>query len=120
MGKQAPKSGKGKKPTNKYVINCRLPIEDNVIVLKDFEDYLTQKIKVEGKTGNLGEQVTVSKDADTLVIEAKIALSKRYLKYLTKKYLKKQDLREYLRVVATSKNWYELRYLNVVNDEAAE
>ena len=48
----------------------------------------------------------------------KIAFSKRYLKYLTKKYLKQQELREYIRVVATNKNQYELKFFTVNNDEA--
>merc|ERR1712125_254614 len=104
----------------KYIVNCRMPIEDNVIVLSDFESFLTQRIKVDGKTGNLGNSVTVSKDKDTLVVSATIDFSKRYLKYLTRKYLKKQQMREYLRVVATSKNTYDLRYLQVDNEEAAE
>merc|ERR1712003_377178 len=110
----------GKKQATKYIVNCRMPIEDNVIVLSDFESFLTQRIKVEGKTGNLGNNVTVAKDKDTLVVEAKIDLSKRYLKYLTKKYLKKQQMREYLRVVATNKSTYELRYLQVDNDAGEE
>lgn len=38
----------------------------------------------------------------------------------TKKYLKKQQLRDWLRVVSTSKGVYELRFYNVVNDEAEE
>jgi len=118
MVKQAQKAGKSKKPTHKYVIKCTDPIEDNVLVLNDFESYLVQRIKVDGKTGNLGQAVTVAKDKDALIIETKIAFSKRYLKYLTKKYLKQQELREYLRVVATSKNTYELRFFNVNNDEA--
>ena len=119
MGKGAQAKGaKGKKASTKFVINCKMPIEDGVIVLSDFESYLTQRIKVDGKTGNLGSNITVTKEKDTLVVESKIDLSKRYLKYLTKKYLKKQSMREYLRVVATSKNTYELRYLQVDNEEA--
>lgn len=38
----------------------------------------------------------------------------------TKKYLKKQQLRDWLRVVSTSKGVYELRFFNVVNDEGDE
>jgi large subunit ribosomal protein L22e len=86
-------------------------------VLNDFTDFLTQKIKVEGKTGNLSNAVTIGKDRNNVVVTASIDFSKRYLKYLTKKYLKKQQMREYLRVVATNKNTYELRYLQVDNDE---
>lgn len=40
-------------------------------------------------------------------------LFSRYLKYLTKKYLKKNNLRDWLRVVASSKDAYELRYFQV-------
>ena len=36
----------------------------------------------------------------------------------TKKFLKKQQLRDWLRVVSTSKGVYELRFFNVVNDDA--
>ena len=68
----------------------------------------------------LANTVTVSKDKNNVVVEAKIDFSKRYLKYLTKKYLKKQQMREYLRVVATSKNTYELRYLQVDNEAGEE
>ena len=41
------------------------------------------------------------------------AVCRRYLKYLTKKYLKKQQLRDYLHVVATLKTTYELRYFSI-------
>lgn len=46
----------------------------------------------------------------------------RYLKYLTKKYLKKNQLRDYVRVVASNKSGYELRYLhiNAGDDESEE
>lgn len=41
----------------------------------------------------------------------------RYLKYLTKKYLKKNNLRDWLRVVANTKESYELRYFQINQDE---
>ena len=37
-------------------------------------------------------------------------------KHRTKKFLKKQQLRDWLRVVSTGKGVYELRFFNVVND----
>merc|ERR1719197_169249 len=122
MPKQVQKSkgNQKKKISHKFTLNCRLPIEDNVIVLKDFESYLAQHIKVDNKTGNLGSSVSVATDKDTIVVESKIPFSKRYLKYLTKKYLKKQELKEFLRVIATSKNAYELRYFKIQNEEGAE
>ena len=42
----------------------------------------------------------------------------RYLKYLTKKYLKKNNLRDWLRVVASNKDSYELRYFQINNEES--
>ena len=68
----------------------------------------------------MGNAVTIGKDKNSVVVTSTIDFSKRYLKYLTKKYLKKQQMREYLRVVATNKNTYELRYLQVDNDEGGD
>ena len=45
--------------------------------------------------------------------------SKRYLKYLGKKYLKSQNLRDFLRIVAPNKSSYEMRYFNI-NDADKE
>jgi large subunit ribosomal protein L22e len=42
------------------------------------------------------------------------------LKYLTKKYLKKNNLRDWLRVVASSTTAYELRYFQINNEEEDE
>jgi large subunit ribosomal protein L22e len=36
----------------------------------------------------------------------------------TKKFLKKYQLRDWLRVVSTSKGVYELKFFNVVNEDA--
>ena len=41
----------------------------------------------------------------------------RYLKYLSKKYLKKNTLRDWLRVVASSKDAYEFRYFQINTEE---
>jgi large subunit ribosomal protein L22e len=51
-----------------------------------------------------------------------IQFPKRQLKYLSKRYLKKQQLKEFLRVVAASKNSYEMRYYSISggDEEAAE
>lgn len=53
-------------------------------------------------------------------ITTTIPFSKRYLKYLTKKYLKRSQLRDWLRVVATSKNGFEIKFFNVSLDNEEE
>jgi large subunit ribosomal protein L22e len=95
-----------------------------VLDIASFEKYLQERIKVEGKTGNLAQNnVVVSRDPSklTVAVPGDVKLSKRQLKYLSKRYLKKQQLRDYLRVVAASKNSYELRYFSIAGDaEEAE
>ncbi|KAK4942130.1 60S ribosomal protein L22 [Elasticomyces elasticus] len=127
MGPQrtvAPKAGqkgKSQKVTKKYTINCSQPVSDKIFDLSAFEKFLHDRVKVEGRTGNLGDDVSISQVGDGKIeVVTHIAFSGRYLKYLTKKFLKKQQLRDWLRVVSTSKGVYELRFFNVVNDDADE
>jgi large subunit ribosomal protein L22e len=42
------------------------------------------------------------------------------VQYLTKKFLKQQQLRDYIRVIARSKGGYFLKYFNFANDEEGE
>ena len=109
--------GTQKKVSLKFTIDCAKVVEDKVLIMRDFEKYLRERIKVDGKKGNLGTAVNLSSSASSLVLNSEIPFSKRYLKYLTKKYLKKVKIAEYLRVVATEKSKYELKYLNIHNDE---
>merc|ERR1712176_1425001 len=111
---------KGKKQQLKFTVDCQQPADDNIIEPKDLEKFLNGRIKVEGKTGNLGEKVTVSREKSKIHVAAEAPFSKRYLKYLSKKYLKKQQLRDFLRVVAPSKTSYELRYFNINEDNDEE
>ena len=108
------------------------------------------RIKVEGRVGNLGDAVQISQTGDGKVeVVAHIPFSGRYLKYLyvsdplaaglahrifgtgqftdmgyvacrTKKFLKKQQLRDWLRVVSAGRGVYELRFYNIVSEEAEE
>eukprot|EP00930_Biecheleria_cincta_P084544 TRINITY_DN739_c0_g4_i1.p1 TRINITY_DN739_c0_g4~~TRINITY_DN739_c0_g4_i1.p1 ORF type:complete len:125 (+),score=35.59 TRINITY_DN739_c0_g4_i1:59-433(+) len=110
----------GKKQQMKFVIDCQQPADDNIVEPKDFEKFLTNRIKVEGKTGNLGEKVSISRDKSKITVNAEAPFSKRYLKYLAKKYLKSQQLRDFLRVVAPSKTSYEMRYFNINDDKDEE
>merc|ERR1719409_709977 len=82
------------------------------------EKFLLDRIKVGGKVGNLGDLISVSRDKAKVLVSSDTAFSKRYLKYLSKKYLKKQSLRDWLHVIASSKTAYELRYYNIHEGEA--
>eukprot|EP00448_Togula_jolla_P018037 CAMPEP_0170590582 /NCGR_PEP_ID=MMETSP0224-20130122/11946_1 /TAXON_ID=285029 /ORGANISM="Togula jolla, Strain CCCM 725" /LENGTH=123 /DNA_ID=CAMNT_0010914387 /DNA_START=64 /DNA_END=435 /DNA_ORIENTATION=- len=107
---------KGKKQMLKFTIDCQQPVDDTIITPADLEKFLKDRIKVDNKTNNLGDRVTVSRDKAKIHVSAEAPFSKRYLKYLSKKYLKKQQLRDFLRVVAPNKTSYELRYFNINED----
>ena len=120
--------GKGsKKSTVKFVIDCAAPVDDKVLDISSFEKYLNDRIKVgdKGKTGNLAQcGVVITRDRTKITVASpeSLGFSKRQLKYLSKRYLKKQQLRDYLRVIASSKNSYELKYYQITagDDDDAE
>ncbi|KAL9014801.1 MAG: hypothetical protein Q9173_000555 [Seirophora scorigena] len=113
------KGGGGAKVTKKFIINASQPASDKIFDVAAFEKFLHDKIKVDNRVGNLGDTVQISQQGEGKIeVVAHIQFSGRYLKYLTKKFLKKQQLRDWLRVVSTSPGVYELRFFNVVNDEA--
>ncbi|CAF0711646.1 unnamed protein product [Brachionus calyciflorus] len=118
--KKVQKSQKKKKLNLRFTIDCTHPVEDGILDMVSFERFLLERIKINGKTGQLANQVNVERTKQKLVVTSEIAFSKRYLKYLTKKFLKKNKLRDWLRVIANAKDQYELRYFNIDQDEEAE
>lgn len=58
-----PKSKKAsKKQTLKYVIDCYIPVEDHVLDPASFEKFLHDRIKVNGKAGQLGDVITITRE----------------------------------------------------------
>lgn len=102
------------------MIDCSKPVEDKVFITSSFAEYLRQRVKVNGKTGKLGDQIKINDDGSKVNVNSSIPFSKRYLKYLTKKYLKKHSLREFLYVIAKDKKTYEIKYFNIQQEEAEE
>ncbi|KAI7871780.1 ribosomal protein L22e [Spinellus fusiger] len=106
---------------SKFIIDCSGPANDKIFDAAAFEKYLHDRIKVEGRTNNLTDAVIIARDTDNkITVITTIAFSKRYLKYLTKKFLKKNQIRDWLRVIATDKHTFELKYFNIVNEEEAD
>jgi large subunit ribosomal protein L22e len=132
-GTTKPVVGKGGKtaPKHKFIIDYARPVSDQIFDTAAFEKFLHDHIKVDGKEGNLGDKVKITKsmsvsflqwdqavdiglhyaDDQRLTLTSHIPFSKRYLKYLTKKFLKKSTLRDFIRhvdppFVAQSTNIY--------------
>ncbi|KAA8545186.1 hypothetical protein F0562_019925 [Nyssa sinensis] len=113
---------KGKKKGATFTIDCAKPVEDKIMDIASLEKFLQERIKVGGKAGALGDSVTVTREKSKITVTSDSNFSKRYLKYLTKKYLKKHNVRDWLRVIASNKdrNVYELRYFNIAENEGEE
>ena len=113
--------GAAAKQGNSFFIDFSGPANDRVLDGDAFEKFLHDRIKVEGKAGQLGEAVKISREGEGKIwIKTSIPFSKRYLKYLTKKFLKRAELRDWLRVVATSKPGFEIKFFNVSYDQEEE
>ncbi|KAF3322776.1 60S ribosomal protein L22-2-like protein [Carex littledalei] len=122
-GAAAAKGGAKKKGSSTFVIDCAKPVEDKIMDIASLEKFLQERIKVAGgKAGALGDAVTVSRDKNKITVNSEGPFSKRYLKYLTKKYLKKHNVRDWLRVISSNKDRsvYELRYFNIAENEGEE
>eukprot|EP01069_Polyplicarium_translucidae_P012986 Polyplicarium_translucidae@DN697_c0_g1_i1.p4 len=108
--KQIPR---GKKTQVKYTIDLTMPANDDILEVGKMVSWLREHIKVDNKAGNLGETVVVGEDGTKVTVAMPDrTCSKRYLKYLTKKYLKSQKIREFFRVVAGGKTAYVVKYLS--------
>uniref|UniRef100_A0A8C5Q508 Ribosomal protein L22 like 1 n=1 Tax=Leptobrachium leishanense TaxID=445787 RepID=A0A8C5Q508_9ANUR len=114
------KEKKAKKVLCRFTLDLTHPVEDGIFDSVNFEQFLKEKVKVNGKTGNLGNTVRIERLKTKITVLSEKQFSKRYLKYLTKKYLKKNNLRDWLRVVASDKETYELRYFQISQDEESE
>uniref|UniRef100_A0A2K5XV14 Large ribosomal subunit protein eL22 n=1 Tax=Mandrillus leucophaeus TaxID=9568 RepID=A0A2K5XV14_MANLE len=106
------KGGKQKKQVLKFTLDCTYPVKDGIMDAANFEQFLQERIKVIGV-------VTIERSKSKTAIASEVPFSKRYLKYLTKKYLKNK-LRDWLHAVANSKESYEFRYLQINQDEEEE
>ncbi|KAJ1660864.1 60S ribosomal protein L22 [Dispira simplex] len=98
----------------RLVLDCSTPVSDNIFDAAAFEKYLHDRIKVENRTNNLAGNVLINRtESGKIILTVKSDFSKRYLKYLSKKYLKKNHLRDWLRVTSVGINSYQFKYYNI-------
>ena len=71
------------RPPAQFIINASQPASDKIFDVSAFEKFLNERIKVEGRVGNLGETIKISQQGEGKIeIIAHNELSGRYLKYL--------------------------------------
>lgn len=66
-----------------FIINAQQPASDKIFDTAAFEKFLQDKIKVDGRVGNLGDNIKIQQAGEGKIeIIAHNELSGRYLKYL--------------------------------------
>ena len=103
----------------KFTIDFSGPVENNLLTLESALKYLQSNMKLNGLKGKLGDSIKISstektdKAKNTLVISVDNSLefSKKYLKYLVKKFLKREGIGKFLTVSSTSLNAYSVKII---------
>ncbi|TID17231.1 hypothetical protein CANINC_004090 [Pichia inconspicua] len=117
----APITKKSVVSTRTFTVDCATPTENGVFDPESYVKYLVEHIKVDGHLGNLGELISVKAEGTKVVVVASTKFSGKYLKYLTKRYLKKNQIRDWIRFISVKKNEYKLQFYSTsVDDEEDE
>ena len=89
--------------------------------------YFTQHIKVQGLKNKLEDSIKVNtsdkrdknkKNNINIQVDVKLKFSKRYIKYLVKKFLKRENISLYLRVVSNGQNSYVVKLYSKTTEQA--
>ncbi|GEQ72123.1 hypothetical protein JCM33374_g5809 [Metschnikowia sp. JCM 33374] len=113
----APITTKDTQAAKKFVVDTSAPVENAVFDQEAYVKYLVEHIKVDGIIGNLGESISVTEEGNSVVVVSTAKFSGKYLKYLTKRYLKKNQLRDWIRFVAVKRNQYQLQFYSIAEDD---
>lgn len=99
-----------------YFLDCKRCVEDSLFETKELSEYLISKLKINGKTGQLGKKVLITPEADQVKIISQKLISKRYIKYLAKKFLYGRKIKDWVRLINCDKIGYRFVYYNVQKD----
>ena len=102
-----------------FYVDFNSPCSNNLLTLESASKYLISNFKVNGLKNKCGESIKVSatdkkdKRKNTIVVQVdnKHKNSKRYIKYLTKKFLKREGIARFLTVSSTSPNAYTVKVI---------
>lgn len=121
QGEQNKQQTKKKEKSYKKInVDFNAPVSNNLVSLETALAYLQNNIKINGIKKKLGESVKVTGGNEkggaknTIQVQAdnKMKFSKRYVKYLVKKFLKRENISGYLRVIANGYQSYVVKLFN--------
>merc|ERR1712187_444903 len=87
-------------------IDCEKTIIDKIFSVSDLINFLKTKI-----TKRQGDDIQIKEDKFCIRLKStSIKLSKRYVKFLSKKYLATKKLNDYFRVIASTNDRYGCKF----------
>jgi large subunit ribosomal protein L22e len=98
----------------KFHVDLNQAVSNNLLSVEAAVKYLRQNIKVNGLKNKLSDSVQVDstdkkdkqKNSIVVSVDNTMKFSKRYVKYLIKKFLKRENISLYLRVISSGSNGY--------------
>lgn len=110
---------KKEKSYKKYTVDLNSPVSSKLLSLEAASKYLQSNIKVGGLKNKLGDSVKVTqsdkkdklKNSIFLSVDTTLKFSKRYIRYLMKKFLKREGIGRYLTIISTGPNVYTVKVL---------
>ncbi len=98
----------------KFHVDLNQAVSNNLLSVEAAVKYLKQNIKVSGLKNKLGDSVQVEstdkkdkqKNSIVVSVDNTMKFSKRYVKYLIKKFLKRENISLYLRVISSGSSGY--------------
>ena len=103
----------------KYSVDFTNPLENKLLTLESVLKFLQNNMKLNGLKGKLGKTILIntdekrekSKTSIVISVDSSIKFSKRYIRYLVKKFLKKEGVAKYLTLTATSPSAYMVKVI---------
>ena len=103
----------------KYSVDFSNPLENKLLTLESVLKFLQNNMKLNGLKGKLGKTILIntdekrekSKTSIVISVDSSIKFSKRYIRYLIKKFLKKEGIAKYLTLSATSPGAYAVKVI---------
>ena len=103
----------------KYSVDFSNPLENKLLTLESVLKFLQNNMKLNGLKGKLGKTILINTDGKreksetsiVISVDSSIKFSKRYIRYLVKKFLKKEGVAKYLTLTATSPSAYMVKVI---------
>ena len=107
------------KTYKKYTVDFNSPVDNNLLTLESALKYMQSNMKINGLKGKLGNTIKISstgkkdKNKNTLIVsvDSQLQFSKRYIRYLLKKFLKREGIARFLTVSSTSPSAYTVKVI---------